>query len=92
MPFELRDFQDLVRLLREHPDWRDVQRAEQRAALLRQARYPAVAVRQRCSPLGPLHISPVYRRRHLQHDPDLRKPSWSGKVSGQNEVGEQQLC
>jgi hypothetical protein len=44
MPFELRDFQDLVRLLREHPDWRDVQRAEQRAALLRQARYPAVAV------------------------------------------------
>jgi hypothetical protein len=44
MPFELRDFQDLVRLLREHPDWRDVQRAEQRAALLRQVRYPTVAV------------------------------------------------
>ena len=22
MPFQLRDFQDLVRLLREHPDWR----------------------------------------------------------------------
>jgi X-X-X-Leu-X-X-Gly heptad repeat protein len=27
MPFELRDFQDLVRLLREHPDWREELRA-----------------------------------------------------------------
>ena len=32
MPFELRDFQDLVRLLREHPDWRE----ELRALLLTQ--------------------------------------------------------
>jgi hypothetical protein len=32
MPFELRDFQDLVRLLREHPDWRE----ERRALLLTQ--------------------------------------------------------
>jgi hypothetical protein len=27
MPFELRDFQDLVQLLREHPDWREGLRA-----------------------------------------------------------------
>jgi len=27
MPFELRDFQDLIRLLREHPDWREELRA-----------------------------------------------------------------
>jgi hypothetical protein len=27
MTFELRDFQDLVRLLREHPDWREELRA-----------------------------------------------------------------
>jgi cell division protein FtsB len=32
MPFELRDFQDLIRLLREHPDWRE----ELRALLLTQ--------------------------------------------------------
>jgi hypothetical protein len=32
MPFELGDFQDLVRLLREHPDWRE----ELRALLLTQ--------------------------------------------------------
>ncbi len=32
MPFELRDFQDLVRLLREHPNWRE----ELRALLLTQ--------------------------------------------------------
>jgi hypothetical protein len=32
MPFELRDFQDLVRLLREHLDWRE----ELRALLLTQ--------------------------------------------------------
>jgi cell division protein FtsB len=32
MPFELRNFQDLVRLLREHPDWRE----ELRALLLTQ--------------------------------------------------------
>jgi uncharacterized coiled-coil DUF342 family protein len=32
MPFELRDFQDLLRLLREHPDWRE----ELRALLLTQ--------------------------------------------------------
>jgi len=32
MPFALRDFQDLVRLLREHPDWRE----ELRALLLTQ--------------------------------------------------------
>src|SRR6266581_7388205 len=32
MPFELHDFQDLVRSLREHPDWRE----ELRALLLTQ--------------------------------------------------------
>jgi hypothetical protein len=32
MPFELSDFQDLVRFLREHPDWRE----ELRALLLTQ--------------------------------------------------------
>jgi hypothetical protein len=32
MPFELRDFQDLIRFLREHPDWRE----ELRALLLTQ--------------------------------------------------------
>jgi hypothetical protein len=32
MPFELRDFQDLIRLLREYPDWRE----ELRALLLTQ--------------------------------------------------------
>jgi len=32
MPFEFRDFQDLIRLLREHPDWRE----ELRALLLTQ--------------------------------------------------------
>jgi hypothetical protein len=32
MPFELRDFQDLLRLLQEHPDWRE----ELRALLLTQ--------------------------------------------------------
>ena len=54
MPFELQDFQDLVRSLREHPDWRE----ELRALLLTQEllTLPALAARQWTDRVGRMTV------------------------------------